>query len=528
MGQINAGTQFLNGFRTQTDGRALTTGYSVTAATGGILCNPTIQWIGNAGLGVIPGNLDFKYAISPGAPGIPQADVTMFVMAPVSPSSILPFSYASSGALVGQLQNGRLGNFTTRDIWSATGAVTTPSFETYGTRHQYTGFTLNSGLLRDFNTNITDAVIDYGSNNSDDTRFPFVFKFISFTNPSDPRTVKNIWQSGNQFSNIVLGRQDYNAINSSQYYLSLFDGQSTTAGVVATNFINRAGILATHDGFDEFGNKIENYAAIVGDVSRAANNGFGHIGVLGISDDDANFGGNKWAGYFVGSVVVTGIVNSPSDRKFKTDITDEKNMMSKLMLLKPKSYLFDTKNNKNMSFSRKLQHGLISQEVEEVFPELVQDILGPSSSSNPKEDGKPTLYKSLIYNGLIPMLLKGIQEQQAEIDALKEQIKSNTTLVLSNKTEVPTEVENAAFSLSQNIPNPFTESTVISYNIPANVNRALLAIFDLNGKMLLQYNLVQGKNQLTIRGSQLPAGMYIYSLIADGAEVVSKRMVLSK
>ena len=50
----------------------------------------------------------------------------------------------------------------------------------------------------------------------------------------------------------------------------------------------------------------------------------------------------------------------------------------------------------------------------------------------------------------------------------------------------------------------------------------------VNGKMLLQYNLQQGKNQVTINGSQLAAGMYIYSLIADGAEVVSKRMVLTK
>ncbi len=41
MGSLSAGlTQVLNGFRTQTDGRGLTTGYSVAA---GVLSNPTIQ-----------------------------------------------------------------------------------------------------------------------------------------------------------------------------------------------------------------------------------------------------------------------------------------------------------------------------------------------------------------------------------------------------------------------------------------------------------------------------------------------------
>ena len=134
---------------------------------------------------------------------------------------------------------------------------------------------------------------------------------------------------------------------------------------------------------------------------------------------------------------------------------------------------------------------------------------------------------------LIPVLTKAIQELSAKVDALEAQLaQAPSQTVLLREGQISTVekrlLADQSFSLSQNIPNPFTESTLISYNIPANVNRALLAIFDLNGKMLLQYNLVQGKNQLTIRGSQLPAGMYIYSLIADGAEVVSKRMVLSK
>jgi hypothetical protein len=61
------------------------------------------------------------------------------------------------------------------------------------------------------------------------------------------------------------------------------------------------------------------------------------------------------------------------------------------------------------------------------------------------------------------------------------------------------------------------------------VNKAILGVFDLNGKMLLQFNLQAGKsNQVQVNGNTLGAGMYIYSIIADGQEVISKRMILTK
>ena len=196
------------------------------------------------------------------------------------------------------------------------------------------------------------------------------------------------------------------------------------------------------------------------------------------------------------------------------------------MQLEPKSYYFDRELYKNMSFNNKLQHGLISQEVEKIFPELIEDAEAPVADNVAKT--KSTAYKGINYNGFIPLLIKAIQEQQAQIEELKTQINTTNTFVLNDKTNLPGEIENKAFTLSQNTPNPFSERTTISYTIPTNVQKATLAVFDLTGKMLLQYNLTQGKNQLTINGSTLPAGMYLYSLLADGQEVLSKRMVLTK
>jgi len=200
------------------------------------------------------------------------------------------------------------------------------------------------------------------------------------------------------------------------------------------------------------------------------------------------------------------------------------------MQLQPKNYLFDVEKYKNMAFSNKLQHGLISQEVEKVFPELVVDACAPNTSKDKKEDGKPVAYKGLNYMGLISMLLKGIQEQQVQIDELKTELTAATTstLVVTDKNSLPAEIQNKAYALSQNNPNPFSDNTTISYSIPATAGKAILAVFDLNGKMLLQYNLQQGKNTIVVQGNTLSAGMYLYSLIADGQEVLSKRMVLTK
>ncbi|MDR3058575.1 MAG: T9SS type A sorting domain-containing protein, partial [Prevotella sp.] len=77
-------------------------------------------------------------------------------------------------------------------------------------------------------------------------------------------------------------------------------------------------------------------------------------------------------------------------------------------------------------------------------------------------------------------------------------------------------------------PNPFQVKTEIRYFLPQEVQQAYLCIFDMQGKMLKKLDAPAGENTLTIRGSELHAGMYLYSLIADGKEVDTKRMILTK
>ena len=52
---------------------------------------------------------------------------------------------------------------------------------------------------------------------------------------------------------------------------------------------------------------------------------------------------------------------------------------------------------------------------------------------------------------------------------------------------------------------------------------------DMNGKQIQQITLTErGNSSVTISGGELNAGMYLYSLIADGQVIDTKRMILTK
>ncbi len=94
---------------------------------------------------------------------------------------------------------------------------------------------------------------------------------------------------------------------------------------------------------------------------------------------------------------------SVSDRNYKKDIhyLNDSTLLPKLMLLKPASYFM-----KEDSFDIKRRWGFISQDVETIFPEVVSDTRN---------------IKMMNYSGLIPILTKGIQEQQQQINDLQKE-----------------------------------------------------------------------------------------------------------
>ncbi|MCQ2958812.1 MAG: tail fiber domain-containing protein [Bacteroidales bacterium] len=206
-----------------------------------------------------------------------------------------------------------------------------------------------------------------------------------------------------------------------------------------------------------------------------------------------------------------GSISQSSDSTLKTNITKlEQNALSKICKLN--GYTYNWKNDEE----KKIQVGFIAQEVEQIFPELVETI----DSSN---------VKLLSYIGVIPYLVEAMKEQQKEIEDLKSQLNTEKTYELKSTSvaEIHSSVEQA--SLSQNKPNPFSTNTRIEMVIPETVADAVLYIYDLQGKQVKAI-MVSGRGATSeiIFGNELEAGLYIYSLVTDGKLVGSKQMILTE
>ena len=178
-----------------------------------------------------------------------------------------------------------------------------------------------------------------------------------------------------------------------------------------------------------------------------------------------------------------------------------------------------------------VQTGFVAQDVEKAAKSIGYNFNGVNV------DGKG-IY-SLRYAEFVVPLVKAVQELSAQNEWLQEQInqllgkESESSLLRSASGESSiTGITNpvvAQCKLYQNVPNPLTHSTVIKFYIPENINTASLNIYNMEGKQLMQIPITErGENSHQILGHHFSAGMYLYTLIADGTVVDTKRMILTK
>ncbi|MBL6656983.1 MAG: T9SS type A sorting domain-containing protein [Flavobacteriales bacterium] len=88
------------------------------------------------------------------------------------------------------------------------------------------------------------------------------------------------------------------------------------------------------------------------------------------------------------------------------------------------------------------------------------------------------------------------------------------------------EGENTTFTLSQNAPNPFSNTTTIELYSKDYSNYEFLVV-DLMGKVVHKetINAVVGLNTIEVVASSYEAGMYFYS-IRNGQDVLTKKMII--
>ena len=210
-----------------------------------------------------------------------------------------------------------------------------------------------------------------------------------------------------------------------------------------------------------------------------------------------------------------------SDQKFKKDITKIDNALDIIKKLEGKTYYWRVNEFREKGFNTVKQYGFIAQELEKVVPEAV--VIDQNGD------------RSVNYDMIIPILVQGTKEQLLVIDNLQKQIselKSLVQAVLTNSgnTTSPSQAVNLSdknvIVLNQNVPNPFSESTVITCNIPADFHKAQLHFHTSDGKLIKTIDITTtGQNTLNVFANDLSSGIYSYSLIIDEKVIETKRMI---
>ncbi len=119
----------------------------------------------------------------------------------------------------------------------------------------------------------------------------------------------------------------------------------------------------------------------------------------------------------VGNICYTGTIGACSDERYKKDFASLENTLDKVMQLNGLYYNWKQEQFPEREFTNERQIGVIAQEVETFFPEIV--LTG--------DDG----YKSVDYGKLTPILLEAIKEQQAIIEAMQTETNQLRASVLA-------------------------------------------------------------------------------------------------
>jgi hypothetical protein len=368
----------------------------------------------------------------------------------------------------------------------------------------------------------------------------------------------------------------YSGSQNGMYVLSE-NNQEMRSCTRAGFFINSGGNSNVNVGLSAFaypGNSSGAGVHAIGMQGVAKNNGIGYsAGIMGMLRGNGNGAGiygtrynlatpdDRYAGFFYGKtkvqgdLIVTGsiqgillgsAVNSPSNADKGLEITEEKHVSEKLSQLTALSFYSPVKENTEQYLDDKASDALLSandsveSEIDgiekDIFERQIQAKKHFAFSASQLEEAFPELVyedengaKSVNYMEMIPILVQSINELNMEIKKLKNSRNAMTRGEMNDEgNEMSLSYLTDENLLYQNAPNPFREKTTIRFRLADDAHDAAICIFDMTGKLLRKLPVTTGMESVTVNGWELGEGMFLYSLIVDGHEIDTKRMVLSK
>lgn len=313
-----------------------------------------------------------------------------------------------------------------------------------------------------------------------------------------------------------------------------------------------------------------NQASIYGDAASAiavrgnsTNNWGGYF-----SSDNFNgllartYNASYYAAIFQGSTYCYGTYVT-SDERVKKNIGDFKTGMDLINRLNPKAYEFINDGKfANLNLPRGTHYGFLAQDVEKLFPGLVKEapleVQAPEKIAAADRNSKlPDMagikrtplkietmpVKAINYTELIPVVVKGMQELDAEnkdlkkqVNGLKEQLAGQQMqiaelrqLVLDLKSGRSSTASVSDSYLEQASPNPSRGNTIIRYGVPDGSTSARLALTNASGQVLKEFSLSNRRaGQVTLNTAALAAGVYTYTLWVNGQQADSKQLVIAR
>lgn len=336
----------------------------------------------------------------------------------------------------------------------------------------------------------------------------------------------------------------------------------STTGMTDKRNIGVIGTINAPSGFTDETNM--GVFGVVSPISNTHGRNYGLCGMLGYAGDNYSGAGiyaadytiyyshptdiqGKYAGYFRGSVNVTGNLTIPnmyipSDSRLSENVVslnergEESNALENLLSMNVIQYnmksrvleeltdkigkdeteeerkAYEQLKKDEMKMSARRHFGIDAEELQKVYPDLVLE----------GQDG----YLAVNYVELVPLLIRSIQELKQELDAVKGDSKAMTRSF--NNESADFNAPATGNVLYQNIPNPFKEQTIIRFSLADDVQEASINIFDMTGKTIKKLPISTGMDSVSIGGYELGEGMFLYSLIVNGQVIDTKRMVISK
>ena len=272
----------------------------------------------------------------------------------------------------------------------------------------------------------------------------------------------------------------------------------------------------------------ESTVGVYGHADGSVSGNTNPIGVWGHTFAPSGAG---WGGWFDGRGYLESGPWVLSDENYKTDVQPITDALNTVLQLAPKSFAMDTLGHPFLVPSNGTDHGFIAQELEGVIPSMVIVATRPTVYDSLGQVLEPSrTFKAVNYNALLPYLVGAVQEQQAQIQQLQQDLASCCTLddtgldMRSGEYDGftnTTSLENDRLTIA---PNPFQERTTLSYLLeaPARVRLKVHTESGMHLATLRDQPQEPGSYSMTWDSQDLAPGLYYVTLFADGKPVVRK------